>query len=95
MFPLHFQVVGEPGFGGSHTPSMVGAVQAWRKQDPEKAKPVWDALAEANYGVEKGLLHLKEAASARDAYDSVLQACSTCSFDKVDIIVEWPHICCT
>lgn len=75
-------VVGEPGFGGSHTPSMVGAVQAWRKQDPEKAKPVWDALAEANYGVEKGLLHLKEAALARDAYDSVLQACSTCSFDK-------------
>lgn len=75
-------VVGEPGFGGSHTPSMVGAVQAWRKRDPEKAKPVWAALAEANLSVEKGLLHLKDASQSGEAYKSTLQACSTSSADK-------------
>ena len=62
---------------------MVGAVQAWRKQDPEKAKPVWAALAEANLSVEKGLLHLNDAAQPGEAYKSTLQACSTSSADKV------------
>jgi hypothetical protein len=62
---------------------MVGAVQAWRKRDPEKAKPVWAALAEANLSVEKGLLHLKIAAQSGEAYKSTLQGCSTSSADKV------------
>lgn len=76
--------MGEPGFGGSHTPSMVGAVQAWRKRDPEKAKTVWAALAEANLSVEKGLLLLKDAAQSEDSYMSTLQACSTSTADQVD-----------
>lgn len=79
-------VVGEPGFGGSHTPSMVGAVQAWRKRDPEKAKTVWAALAEANLSVEKGLLLLKDAAQSEDSYKSTLQACSTSAADQWRIL---------
>ncbi|KAG0591706.1 hypothetical protein KC19_1G194900 [Ceratodon purpureus] len=75
-------IVGEPGFGGSHTPSMVGAVQTWRKRDPVKAEPVWAALAEANLSVEKGLLRLKDAFESGEAYKSTLQACSTSSADK-------------
>ncbi|KAH8937977.1 hypothetical protein BDL97_16G057700 [Sphagnum fallax] len=75
-------MVGEPGFGGSHTPSMVGAVQAWRKADPGTANPVWVALAEANQGVERGLLHLMECAESRHAYNTVLEGCCTSSFDK-------------
>lgn len=77
--------MGEPGVGGSHTPSMVKGVQAWRKRDPEKAKPVWAALAEANQGVEMGLQHLSQAAHSQNVYNSVLQSCSTCSSDKVRI----------
>lgn len=62
---------------------MVGAVQAWRKRDPEKAKSVWAALADANLSVEKGLLHLKDAAQSRESYKSTLQACSISAADKV------------
>lgn len=67
---------------------MVGAVQAWRKRDPEKAKPVWTALAEANLSVEKGLLHLKDAAQSEEAYKTTLQACSTSSADKVQEVIS-------
>ncbi|XP_024377116.1 phosphomevalonate kinase, peroxisomal [Physcomitrium patens] len=79
-------VVGEPGFGGSHTPSMVGAVQAWRKRDPEKATPIWNALAEANLSVEKGLLHLKTVAGSGKFYENILESCSTSSADKWKIL---------
>lgn len=66
---------------------MVGAVQAWRRQDPEKAKPVWAALADANLSVEQGLLHLKDAAQSEELYMSTLQACSTSAADKVRKVV--------
>lgn len=70
-------MIGEPGAGGSSTPSMVGAVQRWRKEKAAAAQPVWEALAEANSQVEEGLSQLaKCAATDRVAYERTLEECS-------------------
>ncbi|GAQ79305.1 eukaryotic GHMP type phosphomevalonate kinase [Klebsormidium nitens] len=69
-------VIGEPGAGGSSTPSMVGAVQRWRREKAAAAQPVWEALAEANSQVEQGLCQLAECAvSDREAYERTLEEC--------------------
>uniref|UniRef100_A0A6N2JYT4 phosphomevalonate kinase n=1 Tax=Salix viminalis TaxID=40686 RepID=A0A6N2JYT4_SALVM len=47
--PLMNLLLGEPGTGGSSTPSMVGAVKSWQKSDPAKAQETWrNKLAEEN-----------------------------------------------
>ncbi|GKB09304.1 ABC transporter G family member 31, partial [Tanacetum coccineum] len=35
------EILGEPGSGGSYTPSMVGAVKKWQKSDPQNSKDTW------------------------------------------------------
>lgn len=74
--PLLALIVGEPGFGGSHTPSMVGAIQNWRKKQPEKAQYLWSELGQANMNVEKGLLEMKQIAKDNeDGYRMALESC--------------------
>eukprot|EP00249_Psilotum_nudum_P018359 c26763_g1_i1 orf=217-1722(+) len=88
--PLFSLVIGEPGAGGSHTPSMVGAVQRWRKDNPEKASVLWSQLAQANLDVEKGMLQLKQIAES-DAikYRWIIESCQKYSpeqwTEKADI----------
>lgn len=74
--PLLQLIVGEPGFGGSHTPSMVGAIQRWRKADPQKAEAVWTELGQFNTDVERGLFSLKTLAKDHvQEYESALECC--------------------
>ena len=69
-------MVGEPGRGGTSTPSMVGAVNRWRKQSEGEANALWTELAEANRKVEEILTKLsKLACESRTRYDKVLEMC--------------------
>ncbi|KAF9042871.1 Phosphomevalonate kinase [Rhodocollybia butyracea] len=43
---------------GSDTPSLVGKVLAWRKNDPENANTVWTALDQLNQSLSSTLSHL-------------------------------------
>eukprot|EP01018_Ginkgo_biloba_P035945 Gb_31215 [translate_table: standard] len=76
--PFMALLLGEPGYGGSCTPSMVGAVQSWRKRDPQNSQEIWKRLAEANADVERQLLLLKHMAQEQEEiYKNVLESCST------------------
>ncbi|KAL3676835.1 hypothetical protein R1sor_026783 [Riccia sorocarpa] len=71
-------IIGEEGHGGSHTPSLVGAVMKWHKQGTEQTETVWSGLASANLKVEAGLKHLSSLAQLhRESYFATLQLCST------------------
>ncbi|KAK9076263.1 hypothetical protein SSX86_004596 [Deinandra increscens subsp. villosa] len=78
------QILGEPGSGGSSTPSMVGAVKKWQKSDTEKSKETWEKLSEANSALEAHFnLLSKLAAENWDAYKSVIDSCSMYKSEKV------------
>ncbi|XP_078437777.1 GHMP kinase family protein isoform X1 [Wolffia australiana] len=75
--PLMELLLGEPGTGGSSTPSMVGAVKRWQKVDPEKSLSVWKCLAEANALVENQFKALSRVAEEeRQVYKDTLIRCS-------------------
>jgi phosphomevalonate kinase len=75
--PLMTLLLGEPGSGGSSTPSMVGAVKKWQKSDPKNALETWTKLSHANSSLEKQLnLLSKLAAQNWEAYESVINTCS-------------------
>ncbi|KAJ7521691.1 hypothetical protein O6H91_19G063900 [Diphasiastrum complanatum] len=78
-----FLILGEPGFGGSHTPSMVGAVQKWRKKEAESADIIWKKLSFANIGVEEGFRDLKDLSlKHKDDYEDVLEDCRSEAVDQ-------------
>ncbi|CAI5495580.1 unnamed protein product [Closterium sp. Naga37s-1] len=86
--PLHLPrglllVLGEPGTGGTATPSMLSAVMKWRRQSPDEAEPIWEGLKEANAAVaaaltpvparthpSRRLLHHSEPPAARASHCS-------------------------
>lgn len=81
--PLMNLILGEPGSGGSSTPSMVGAVKKWQKSDPEKSKDTWNKLSEANSALEEQLNLLnKLAAENWDSYKAVIDSCSMYKSEK-------------
>ncbi|KAI5081909.1 hypothetical protein GOP47_0001652 [Adiantum capillus-veneris] len=81
-------IVGEPGFGGSHTPSMVGAIQRWRKSFPQKANALWSELGQSNMDVERSLSALKMIAKDKvNEYKSVLQVCDNLTAE------QWKYGC--
>jgi phosphomevalonate kinase len=81
--PFMALILGEPGYGGSCTPSMVGAVQSWRKKDPQNSQVIWKKLAEANAAVERELLLLKHIAQEQEQiYQNVLENCSRILAEK-------------
>lgn len=74
--PLMTLLLGEPGTGGSSTPSMVGSVKRWQKSDPEKSKDTWSKLATANLTLENQLRILKRLSEDHwEAYESVVRSC--------------------
>ncbi|KAK7282588.1 hypothetical protein RIF29_11495 [Crotalaria pallida] len=81
--PLMTLILGEPGTGGSSTPSMVGAVKKWQKSDPQKSLDTWRRLSEANSALEVQLNLLSKLAKEQwDAYKSVIHSCSILRSDK-------------
>eukprot|EP00271_Cylindrocystis_brebissonii_P000997 TRINITY_DN11231_c0_g1_i1.p1 TRINITY_DN11231_c0_g1~~TRINITY_DN11231_c0_g1_i1.p1 ORF type:complete len:603 (-),score=108.99 TRINITY_DN11231_c0_g1_i1:370-2178(-) len=70
-------MLGDVCSGGSSTPSMVGAVQRWRKNEGEQAARTWASLAAANQKVEESLRTLLRMAQgkSKDGYTAVLQKC--------------------
>lgn len=81
--PLMNLVLGEPGSGGSSTPSMVGAVKKWQKSDPEKSTETWNKLSDANSELEQQLnLLSKLAAENWDSYKTVVESCSMLKSEK-------------
>nr|UWY16154.1 phosphomevalonate kinase [Dioscorea composita] len=75
--PLMSLLLGEPGTGGSSTPSMVGFVKQWQKSDPQKSTETWKRLANANSMLELELNKLNKF--ALDQWDSYKQVISSCS----------------
>lgn len=74
---LSCQLLGEPGTGGSSTPSMVGSVKQWQKSDPQKSQETWKRIASANSMLEEQLKNLsKLAADYWDAYSHIISSCS-------------------
>ncbi|KAK1360585.1 Phosphomevalonate kinase [Heracleum sosnowskyi] len=70
-------LLGEPGTGGSSTPSMVGAVKKWQKSDPQRSRDIWTKLSNANSALEKQLNLLRKlAAEHADTYQCVINSCS-------------------
>ncbi|XP_039122612.1 LOW QUALITY PROTEIN: phosphomevalonate kinase, peroxisomal [Dioscorea cayenensis subsp. rotundata] len=81
--PLMSLLLGEPGTGGSSTPSMVGSVKQWQKSDPQKSAETWTRLANANSMLELELNKLnKFALEQRDSYKHVISSCSGYSHEK-------------
>ncbi|KAL6530859.1 hypothetical protein OROGR_014719 [Orobanche gracilis] len=81
--PMMTLVLGEPGTGGSSTPSMVGAVKTWKKSDPQSSLETWNKLSEANSALEMHLNTLSQLAETNyDAYRIAMQKCSTLMSEK-------------
>ncbi|XP_073309384.1 phosphomevalonate kinase, peroxisomal-like [Primulina huaijiensis] len=75
--PLMTLLLGEPGAGGSSTPSMVGAVKKWQKSDPENSQATWTKLSEENSALEMHLNTLSQLAQKNyDAYRTAINHCS-------------------
>ena len=84
------QIIGEPGFGGSHTPSMVGAIQSWRKTLPQEAELLWSKLQQSNTDVESGLRQLKTIAKEHfREYKSAIEACEKETAEQVLMLISW------
>ncbi|XP_054808953.1 phosphomevalonate kinase, peroxisomal isoform X1 [Prosopis cineraria] len=81
--PLMTLLLGEPGTGGSSTPSMVGSVKRWQNSDPHKSQEIWRRLSEANTALEMQLKLLSRLAKEQwDAYKCVINNCSMLRSDK-------------
>lgn len=76
--------MGEPGTGGSSTPSMVGAVKRWQKADPHKSQETWKNIAEANSTLEAQLRQLQQLSEThREAYINIIGICSHHTYGRV------------
>nr|WNX96116.1 Phosphomevalonate kinase2 [Ayapana triplinervis] len=81
--PLMNLLLGEPGTGGSSTPSMVGAVKNWQKSEPEKSMETWKLLSEANTALESQLnISSKLADDHWEIYKNVIYSCSMYQSEK-------------
>ncbi|KAL0312424.1 UNVERIFIED_CONTAM: Phosphomevalonate kinase, peroxisomal [Sesamum radiatum] len=81
--PMMTLLLGEPGTGGSSTPSMVGAVKKWQKADPQNALETWKKLSESNSALEFYLNTLtKLAENNYDTYRSAIDNCSKLTSEK-------------
>ncbi|KAG8649164.1 phosphomevalonate kinase, peroxisomal isoform X1 [Manihot esculenta] len=81
--PLMSLLLGEPGTGGSSTPSMVGAVKKWQKSDTQKSQEIYRKLSQANSALETQLNILSKLAEDHwDAYKCVIHGCSMKKSEK-------------
>ncbi|KAJ8560267.1 hypothetical protein K7X08_004325 [Anisodus acutangulus] len=81
--PLMTLILGEPGSGGSSTPSMVGAVKKWQKSDPQNSLETWRKLSEGNSALEMHLNTLCKLAERNyNVYEHVIKNCSLLPAEK-------------
>ncbi|MCL7026616.1 hypothetical protein MKW94_017730 [Papaver nudicaule] len=81
--PLMTLLLGEPGSGGSSTPSMVGAVKKWQASEPQKSQETWKRLSDANSLLERQLNALSMLAEEQwETYKQVLNSCSNLKCEK-------------
>ncbi|KAK9120490.1 hypothetical protein Syun_018107 [Stephania yunnanensis] len=81
--PLMTLMLGEPGTGGSSTPSMVGAVKKWQVLEPQKSQETWRMLSDANSALESHLKVLSKFAEEQwETYKSVINSCSILTSEK-------------
>ncbi|CAN0910194.1 Phosphomevalonate kinase, peroxisomal [Linum grandiflorum] len=81
--PLMTLLLGEPGSGGSSTPSMVGAVKRWQKADPQKSEETWNQLSAANSALGTQLKALSKLAEEHwSSYKCVIENCSRTKTDN-------------
>lgn len=81
--PLMTLLLGEPGCGGSSTPSMVGAVKKWQRSDPQDSLETWRRLSEGNSALEAHLNTLSKLAEKHySAYECIINACSLLPAEK-------------
>ncbi|KAJ3678722.1 hypothetical protein LUZ60_002525 [Juncus effusus] len=81
--PLLSLILGEPGTGGSSTPSMVGSVKNWQKSDPINSQIIWQKLADSNSLLESHLKNLTKLSESHfDSYKSVITTCSSHPYHK-------------
>ncbi|KAG8382098.1 hypothetical protein BUALT_Bualt05G0041100 [Buddleja alternifolia] len=81
--PMMTLLLGEPGTGGSSTPSMIGAVKKWQKSDPQNSLETWKKLSEANSALEAHLNTLSRLAETNnDAYKRVINSCTMLTSEK-------------
>ncbi|XP_055820986.1 phosphomevalonate kinase, peroxisomal isoform X2 [Solanum dulcamara] len=77
------QLLGEPGCGGSSTPSMVGAVKKWQRSDPQDSVETWRRLSEGNSSLEAYLNTLSKLAERHyNSYECIINACSLLPAEK-------------
>lgn len=82
--PMMTLLLGEPGSGGSSTPSMVGAVKQWQKSDPQGSLETWTRLGEANSKLEKQLGILRKFASEDwKQYLHIILSCGSKTYAKL------------
>ncbi|KAK4435507.1 Phosphomevalonate kinase, peroxisomal [Sesamum alatum] len=75
--PMMTLLLGEPGTGGSSTPTMVGAVKKWQNADPQNALETWKKLSESNSALEFYFNTLSKLAENNyDTYRSAIDNCS-------------------
>lgn len=80
----YWQLLGEPGSGGSSTPSMVGSVRQWQKSDPKSSLEIWTRLADANAKLEAQLNLLNKYAREQWViYKHIMGSCSSSAHLKV------------
>lgn len=81
--PMMNLLLGEPGTGGSSTPSMVGAIKKWQKSDPQMSLETWRKLSEANSALEAQFNLLSKLAEENwDAYKGIINRCSIYQSEK-------------
>ncbi|KAF6148646.1 hypothetical protein GIB67_042605 [Kingdonia uniflora] len=81
--PLMTLLLGEPGTGGSSTPSMVGAVKKWQTSNPQNSLETWKLLSEANSTLEAQLKVLSKFAKKEwEIYRCVITSCSGLRYEK-------------
>ncbi|XP_078148227.1 GHMP kinase family protein isoform X1 [Carex rostrata] len=81
--PLLKLLLGEPGTGGSSTPSMVGSVRKWQNSDPTTSQEIWQKLADSNSLLELHLKNLnKYSLDHYESYKHVISACSRLPYNK-------------
>lgn len=84
LFP---QLLGEPGTGGSSTPSMVGSVKKWQKSEPQKSLETWQKLGIANSMLETQLKQLSKFAEDHwETYKHTIGTCSGHAHGKVTVL---------
>lgn len=81
--PLMTLLLGEPGTGGSSTPSMVGSVKKWQAFEPQRSVELWGMLSEANSALETQLNLLSRYAEEQwETYKRIICSCSGIQYEQ-------------